>query len=105
MTSGYSLKRLDILNAMEKRMDILKSHSLNSYYEKDSFKYMYKILLNIVEIKKLSGDNKKVIKELRGKYWGKYRESVRFDWSLKRKLGMIFFGVFPKAYLFRYKTN
>lgn len=105
MTSGYSLKRLDILKAMEKRMEVLRNHELESYYEKDSFKYMYKILLNIVEIKKLSGDNKKVIKELRAKYWGKYRESVRFDWSLKRKLGMIFFGVFPKAYLFKYKTN
>ena len=105
MTSNYSLKRLDIIKAIEIRMDILKQNGLTAYYEKDSFKYMYKILLNIIEVKRLPGDNSKVLKELKGKYWDKYRESKGFDWSIKRKAGMFFFGLFPKAYLLRYKKG
>ena len=105
MTSNYSLKRLDIIKAIEIRMDILKRNGLTAYYEKDSFKYMYKILLNIIEVKKLPGDNSKVIKELKEKYWDKYRESKGFDWSIKRRAGMFFFGFFPKAYLLRYKKG
>ena len=105
MTTGYSLKRLDILKAIEIRMDILKNRGLQKYYEKDSFKYLYKIILNELEVKKLDGDNTQIIKELKQKYWNKYRESLSFDWSIKRKIAMLFFGIFPKAYLLRYKRN
>ena len=105
MTSDYSLKRLDILKAIEIRMDILKKRGLQKYYEKDSFKYLYKIILNMLEVKKLDGDNSNIIKELKNKYWDKYRESLGFDWSIKRKAAMLFFGIFPKAYLLRYKRN
>ena len=103
MSVGYSLKRLDIIKAIEIRMDLYRKENLRKYYEKDSFKYLYKILLNIVEIKKLPGDNSAVLSELRKKYWGKYRESLGFGWSIKRKIGMFFFGLVPKAYLIRYR--
>jgi len=103
MTSKYSLKRLDILKALEMRMDLYEKNNLKEYYEKDSFKYLYKILLNIIDIKKMDGDNTKLIKELKSKYWDKYKESLNFSWSFKRKIGMFFFGLFPKAYLIRYK--
>lgn len=105
MSARYTLKRLDILKALEIRMDFYQEKKLSDYYEKDSFKYMYKILLNIIEIKKMDGRDNLVIKELKSKYWVKYKESVGFGWSWKRKAGMLFFGLFPKAYLLRYKAN
>ena len=103
MTSGYSVKRLDILKALELRMETYRRYGLQKYYEKDSFKYLYKILLNEIEIRKLDSDNREIIKGLKEKYWTKYKEALGFDWSIKRKLGMLFFGLFPKAYLIRYK--
>ncbi len=105
MSVGYSFKRLDILKAIELRMEIFKNNGLTKYYEKDSFKYLYKILLNEIEIKKLAGDNKEVIQGLKEKYWTKYKESLSFDWTIKRKIGMLFFGICPKAYLLRYKSD
>jgi len=105
MSSKYSLKRLDILKAMERRMETYKSRGLNRYYEKDSFKYLYKILLNEIEIKKIKGDNRAVLKKLKNKYWSKYTESLHFDWSVKRKIAMFIFGIFPKAYLLRHKQS
>ncbi len=105
MSSGYSLKRLDILKAMERRMETYKRRGLKRYYEKDSFKYLYKILLNEIEIKNIKGDNRAVLKELNNKYWSKYKEALHFNWSLKRKIAMFFFGVFPKAYLLRHKQS
>ena len=54
ISARYTLKRLDILKALEIRMDFYQEKKLSDYYEKDSFKYMYKILLNIIEIKNLN---------------------------------------------------
>ena len=105
MSSGFSIKRLDIIIALELRMDTFTRYGLKKYYEKDSFKYLYKILLNIVELKKLDGNHSDIIKELKQKYWVKYRESLGFNWSIKRKVGMLLFGIYPKAYLFRYRKN
>ncbi len=105
MGENYSLKHLDMLKALEMRMEFYSSKKLSDYYEKDSFKYLYKILLNIVDIKKAENISQKdtVIKELKQKYWSKYKESLGFDWSIKRKIGMCFFGLFPRMYLLRYK--
>lgn len=105
MSVGYSLKRLDILKAMEIRMDFFIEKGMSDYYAKDSFKYMNKILLNIVEVKKLDGDNREIVSSLKSKYWSKYKEAAGFNWSTKRRLAMLLFGVFPKAYLLRYKAN
>ncbi|MBR6147725.1 MAG: glycosyltransferase [Lachnospiraceae bacterium] len=105
MSSNYSLKRLDILKAMEKRMETYKINGLQKYYEKDSFKYLYKILLNEIEIKRLKEDNRAVIKELKKKYWIKYKEALKFKWNMKRKIAMFIFGIFPKAYLLRHKES
>ncbi len=105
MSERYSLKRLDILKALEMRMDTYKREGLQKYYEKDSFKYLYKILLNIDEIKKLTENNSSTINDLRSMYWKKYRETMRFDWSIKRKAGMFFFGIFPGMYRFRYRQR
>lgn len=105
MRAKYSLKHLDMLKALELRMDFFKEKDLRLYYEKDSFKYLYKILLNIIDIKQADNiDNAyQVIKELKSRYWYKYRESLRFSWSIRRKAGMFIFGVFPKLYMLRYK--
>lgn len=103
MSSKYSLKRLDILKALENRMALFKKKGYTEYYEKDSFKYMYKILLNIIDIKKMPDDNKALIRELKNLYWIKYKESFGFNWSVKRKAAMFVFGVFPGLYLLRYK--
>ena len=105
MSSAYSVKKLDIIKAIEFRMETFKSRGLQKYYEKDSFKYLYKILLNEIELKKLDGDNSIAIHELQEKYWTKYKESLKFGWTLKRKMGMLIFGLCPKAYLLRYKKQ
>lgn len=104
MSKKYSLKRLDILKAMEMRMSLFNEKGLKKYYEKDSFKYMYKILLNIIEVQKMEEKHPEVIKELKKKYWSKYKESAGFDWSIKRRVAMLFFGICPKAYLLKYKA-
>lgn len=103
MSSEYSLKRLDILKALENRMSLFEKKGYREYYEKDSFKYMYKILLNIIEIRKIPQDNTSVIRDLKKIYWKKYKESLNFNWSIKRKAGMCVFGLFPRLYLLRYK--
>jgi len=105
MSKKYSLKRLDILKAMELRMALFQEKGYKKYYEKDSFKYMYKILLNIIEVGKMDEKHPEVIKELKEKYWRKYKESHSFDWSLKRRIGMLLFGICPKAYLLKYKSR
>ena len=105
MSARYSLKNLDILKAIELRMEIFKNNGLHKYYEKDSFKYLYKILLNEIELKQLDGDNKAIIKDLKNEYWIKYKEALSFDWTIKRKIGMLFFGICPKAYLLRYNRE
>lgn len=104
MSSEYNLKRLDILKALENRMSLFEQKGYREYYEKDSFKYMYKILLNIIEIRKIPEDNTSVIRDLKKTYWKKYKESLDFHWSLKRKAGMFVFGLFPRLYLLRYKN-
>ena len=105
MGTKYSLKHLDMLKALEMRMNFFKEKDLRQYYEKDSFKYLYKILLNINDIKQADNiDNAhRVIKELKSRYWAKYKETLGFSWSIKRKAGMFVFGVFPKLYMLRYK--
>jgi len=105
MTRQYNLNRLDILKALEMRMDLFADKGYKVYYENDSFKYMYKILLNLIEIKKLNSDNMDLIKSLKRKYWDKYRESREFSWTKKRRIAMAVFGIFPELYLLRYKAN
>ena len=103
MNRTYSYRMLDILTALQLRMDFYKEHGLKSLYEKDSYKYLYKILLNYYEIDKLSDEHKDVLKDLKNKYWKKYAESLSFQWSLKRKAMMFFFGLFPKKYMAFYR--
>ena len=105
MSSEFSLKRLDIIKALEMRMDTYLRYGFGDYYEKDSFKYLYKILLCVIELKKRESENYDAIKELKHKYWIKYKESMGFSWSLKRKVGMFLFGLCPRAYLIRYKKS
>ncbi|MCR5798931.1 MAG: glycosyltransferase [Lachnospiraceae bacterium] len=105
MGEKYSLKHLDMLGALEMRMDFFKEKELKEYYENDSFKYMYKILLNITDIKKSTDieDKRAVIRDIKGRYWRKYREALHFNWSVKRKTGMLVCGLFPRLYMLRYK--
>lgn len=103
MASEYSLKRLDILKALEHRMSLFEKKGFKEYYERDSFKYMYKILLNIIDIRKMSEKNDALIKDLKVLYWKKYKESLNFDWSIKRKAAMLVCGIFPRLYMLRYK--
>ena len=105
MSKKYSLKRLDIIKAMEMRMDLFKEKGYKEYYEKDAHKYMNKLLLNIIEVQKMEEKHPEVIRELKNKYWVKYREAREFDWSLKRRMSMLFFGICPRAYLLKYKSR
>lgn len=99
MKSGYTLKHLDILKALEMRMSFYAQHDLNSLYQKDSYKYLCKILIQYYQVSRFIDDNKEVLKELKRKYWNKYRECRSFPWSRKRKSGLFFFGCFPKWYV------
>ncbi len=98
MNQTYRYQRLDILKAYERRMQFYTSHGLYELYCRDSYKYLYKILLNLCEIKDLKEPDHSVVSNLKKSYWKKYRESQSFPWTVKRKLMMFFFGVFPNQY-------
>ena len=98
MHKEYSIRKLDILTALQLRMDFYKENELNDLYQKDSYKYLYKILQNYYQIHQNMADNSKLKKDIMKKYWSKYKESVGFDWTLKRKAAMLFFGMFPLTY-------
>ena len=95
----YSLKRLDILLALEERMQFFQENGLDQLYAKDSYKYLCKILIQIYLVSKMELPDKKVLNELRKKYWVKLGDSGKFDWSIKRRTALLFFGVFPKLYV------
>lgn len=98
MNKKYSFKKLDILSALQLRMEFYLENDLSDLYQKDSYKYLYKILQNYYHIHHNLPDNNALKKEIMKKYWTKYRESIRFNWTLKRKAAMLFFGVFPLTY-------
>ena len=95
----YSLKRLDILLALEERMQFFQENGLDQLYAKDSYKYLCKILIQIYLVSKMESPDKTVLKELKKKYWTKLGNSGKFDWSIKRRTALLFFGVFPKLYV------
>lgn len=95
----YSLKRLDILTALEERMSFFKEHNLIQLYEKDSYKYLCKLLIQYYLVSKMDTVNMVVLKNLKKKYWLKLKESKTFEWSVKRKCALIFWGMFPRLYV------
>ncbi len=99
MNRNYSYRMLDILKALQLRMEFYQEHDLKDLYERDGYKCLYKILLNYYEIDRLPDKHREILKELRKKYWEKYKEALSFKWSWKRKLLMFFFGIFPKRYM------
>lgn len=98
--SQYSLKRLDILWAIESRMDFYKSKALEELYYKDSYKYLCKLLTSYYNVAHTEGDNKEILKSLMKKYHTKLKECLGKDigWSVKRRCSMLIFGVCPMAY-------
>lgn len=95
----YSLKRLDILLALEERMQFFQENGLDKLYAKDSYKYLCKILIQIYLVSNMESPDRTILKELKKKYWIKLRDSGKFDWSIKRRTALLFFGVFPKLYV------
>jgi len=98
MNKKYSLRKLDILTALQLRMDFYYGNGLIELYQKDGYKYLYKILQNYYFIHQNIKDNRNIKRNIMKRYWKKYREAVRFSWSKKRKIAMLFFGVFPLSY-------
>jgi len=43
--------------------------------------------------------DRNVLVELKEKYRKKLADSLKFDWSLKRKTALLFFGIFPGLYV------
>ncbi len=95
----YSLKRLDILWALEERMSFFKEKGLESLYAKDSYKYLCKILIHYYLVSKMDKPDRNVLVELKEKYRKKLAESLKFNWSLKRKAALLVFGIFPGLYV------
>lgn len=95
----YSLKRLDILLALEERMQFFRNNGLDELYAKDSYKYLCKILIQIYLVSNMEAPDKTVLKDLKKKYWAKLGDSGKFGWSMKRRVALLFFGVFPKLYV------
>ncbi len=98
--STFSHKRLDILWAIEQRMEYFKNNGLMDLYEKDSYKYLCKLLTCYYQVKHMSGDNKQLTDEMMCKYKKKLQECLdsSFAWSTKRKLAMRIFSYFPMMY-------
>lgn len=95
----YSLKRLDILLALEERMQFFRENGLDELYAKDSYKYLCKILIQIYLVSNMKSPDKTVLNDLKKKYWAKLGDSGKFGWSIKRRVALLFFGVFPKLYV------
>jgi len=98
MHREYSLRKLDILKALQLRMDFYIKNGLTDLYQKDSYKYLHKILQNYYQIHHNMPDGRMLKKDIMKKYWDKYKESLRFEWKWKRKAAMLFFGIFPLSY-------
>ncbi len=96
--SEFSAKRLDILWAIEKRMEFYKSEGLTELYYKDLYKYLQKLLICHYKISR-SKDNDRAIKsELMKKYRNAYKLSVNAAWSEKRRMALRIFSVLPDLY-------
>ncbi len=98
--SRYSLRRLDILKAIEDRMEFYRAEGLDKLYYKDSYKYLCKLLTSYYQVAHMDESNTEVKKELRCKYNDKLKECLAADtgWSMKRKLGLRLFALMPLQY-------
>ncbi len=97
MSRARGEKGLDILVAIEERRKFFLSHGLKELYDKDTYKYLCKILVNYHNLGKL-GNMKSKRAELRHKYRETLHDCNKSDWSLKRRAGMSLFAVIPEAY-------
>ncbi len=96
--SQYSLARLDILWALEGRMDFFRLKNLMELYYNDLYKYLQKILVCYYMISKSSFCDRSIKKDLMDKYKNAYAEVSKAGWSIKRKAALRFFGGFPRFY-------
>lgn len=99
MRKNYSLKRLDILKALEMRMQFFKEKELTELYYKDTYKYLCKILIQYYEVAHMQETHKEVLQSLIQKYHAQLKDSKDSRWSLKRRMALYVFGLFPQLYV------
>lgn len=98
MGGEFTLKKLDILWALEDRMDFFKEKELTALYQKDSYKYMCKLLTHYYRVMHMKPNHPEIATDIMEKYRKKRKESLGFGWSKKRNMAMRLFGIFPGLY-------
>lgn len=94
----YTVKQLDILRAMEIRLDFYRRKGLKKFYDKDCFLYLTRILINYYKVVKYLDDSKKYKTELKEKYKEIYNSADKKEWSIGRKILLRFCRTFPLFY-------
>lgn len=104
MHKKYSLKRLDILYAIEERKKFYFEKGLIDLSYKDCYRYLTKILINYyhiyyIDLDEGMVDKKNVLRELRKKYISSLKECRCTGWSFKRRIMLMFFRFLPLLYV------
>lgn len=99
MGGEFTLKKLDILWALETRMSFFKDNKLTELYYKDAYKYMCKLLTHYYRVGKMSEKHPEIQKEIMEKYKKLLKECSVCDWSVKRRVSMKVFSFIPSLYV------
>lgn len=96
--SKYTLKQLDIIRAIEIRLDFYRRNGLKEFYDKDCFLYMARILMHYYKVSKYIDNNREYKKNLRQKFNNTYKTADKSQWSVGRKVLMRICRSFPIFY-------
>lgn len=91
MGKEYNISRLYVLDALEDRMVYFKENGYNEFYPLAFKSYMQYLLINFFLIKEFYPKEKKIAKDLKGKFLKLYR--AKYDVGLSKKEKMIY-GLF-----------
>lgn len=99
MGGEFTLKKLDILWALETRMQFFKDNGLTKLYYKDAYKYMCKLLTHYYRVGQMQEKHPEIQKEIMEKYHKTEEICKDCGWSIKRKAAMKIFGIIPSLYV------
>lgn len=99
MGGKFTLKKLDILWALEDRMQFFKENNLMELYYKDAYKYMCKLLTHYYRVSVMDEKHPDILNDIKEKYKKTGKECQNCGWSLKRRIAMKLFGIMPGLYV------
>ena len=95
MNKKFNKKRLDILEALEVRLDFFKEKKEQKLYEMTLKKYMNKLITMDMLCKRFLSQEKEIRNNIKHKYNSRYSEILHTDISLKLKIKYVIYRYIP----------